>query len=185
MFSDKAPYIVTVLMAGLAWALTHFVDRLLTTPMLRYEVQNFSSPSGQTQYLTFHNITRDKTFRKVRLTLTAPDDGVFTGAVVIPIQPASEGDTPYQMAGRTFEFTFPELQPGWRVEISSTYTGSSPPSLRLSSPDQTIYTVTSSFQTLLVQHELEALLLLAALWAVILFIVWILSGRGKAVSHDT
>jgi hypothetical protein len=173
MFSDKAPYIVTILLAALTWSLTHFADRLLATPMLRYEIQDLSSQDRKTQFLTFKNITRDKTFRDVHLILAAPADGLFTEGAIIPIQPAWEGDQPYQMAGRTFEFTFPEIQPGWTIEVSVGYTGSSPPTIRLSSTKQTIYAVTPSAETFLVEHELGILIGLAVTWAVVLGIVWL------------
>jgi hypothetical protein len=185
MFSDKAPYIVTILMAALTWALTHVADRLLATPMLQYEVQDLSSQGRQTQYLTFKNITRDKTFRGVHLVLTAPADGLFTQGAVIPVQPASEGDKPYQLVGRTFEFTFPELQPGWKVEISVDYTGSGRPSIRLSSSDQTIYAVKPSLETWLVEYDLEVLLGLAVLWIVLLGLIWLFGPRKRVVCYDT
>jgi hypothetical protein len=185
MFSDKAPYVVTILMAALTWSLTHVADRLLATPMLQYEVQDLSSQGRQTQYLTFKNITRDKTFRGVRLVMTAPADGLFTQGAVIPVQPASEGDRPYQMVGRTFEFTFPELQPGWKVEISVDYTGSAPPTIRLSSSEQTIYAVKPSVETWLVEYELYILIGFAAIWVFLLVLIWLLSPRKRAVCYDT
>jgi hypothetical protein len=184
MFPDKAPYIITILMAALTWSLTHIVDRLLATPMLRYEVRNQSTQGRQTQYWTFRNITRDKTFRDVRLLLTASADGLFTEGAVIPVQPASEGDKPHQMAGRTFEFTFPELQPGWKIEIFVSYTGTAPPSIRLSSTNQTIYAVMPSVETFLVEHELGILLLLVGVWTFAI-LVWVFYPRAKAVAYDT
>jgi hypothetical protein len=188
MFFDKAPYIVTILMAALTWSLTHIADRLLATPMIRYEVQNLSTQGRQAQYLTFKNITRDKTFRGLRLVLTAAADGQFTQGAVIPFQPASEGDRPYQLAGRTFEFTFPEFQPGWKIEISVGYTGSAPPTLRLSSADQTIYAVVPSLETLLVEYDLEVLIGLAVIWIIALVVIWLFwlfLGRNIAVAYDT
>jgi hypothetical protein len=119
MLSDKAPYIVTIVIAALAWALTHMADRLLSTPMIKYTIQEISSETGKAVFLTFKNITRDKTFKGLQILLTASSDGLITSGAVIPVQPASEGTQPNQVAGRTFEFTFPEFQPGWQIEISS------------------------------------------------------------------
>jgi hypothetical protein len=135
--------------------------------------------------LTFKNITRDKRFRDVRMVLTASADGLFTEGSVIPAQPASEGDKPYQMVGRTFEFTFPALQPGWKIEIFVEYTGSSPPSIRLSSSDQTIYAVTPSVETFLVEHEIGVLIGLALTWMILLGLVWLFSPKHKAVAYDS
>jgi hypothetical protein len=186
MLTDKAPYLVTLVIGALAWALTHAVDRLLSTPMVKYSVQQISSNENKTVYLTFKNITRDKTFKKLHLILTAPSDGVIAAGAVIPVQPASEGDQPYQVEGRTFEFTFPEFQPGWQIEISVDYTGSSQPSLRLSSPDQTVYAIAPSIQSILVEYDIEilmALAVLAAVWALALLIIWMATLRRKSKSE--
>src|SRR5690348_970568 len=97
MLTDKAPYILTIVVAGLAWAATHLADRLLSSPMVKYSVQRIADKGNQTLYLTFKNITRDKTFKQLQLVLTAPSDGVITTGAVIPVQPASEGDQPYRV----------------------------------------------------------------------------------------
>jgi hypothetical protein len=155
MLTDKAPYAVTIVMAALTWAVTHLADRLLSTPMVKYSVQRLSTKDGQTLYLTFKNVTRDKTFKQLQLVLTAPSNGVIISGAVIPVEPASEGDRPYRVAGRTFEFTFPEFQPGWQIELSVNYTGSAQPSLRLSSPEQTVYALTPSIETVIVEYDVE------------------------------
>jgi hypothetical protein len=85
MLTDKAPYIVTIVIAALAWALTHMADRLLSTPMIKYTTQEISSNNSKTIFLTFKNITRDKTFKGLQILLTAPSDGVITGGAVIPV----------------------------------------------------------------------------------------------------
>ncbi|UPK02016.1 hypothetical protein [Bradyrhizobium sp. 170] len=181
MLSDKAPYIVTIVVAGLTWAATHLADRLLSTPIVKYSVQRIATKDSQTIYLTFKNITRDKTFKQLQLILTAPSDGVITTGAVIPVQPASEGDQPYQVAGRTFAFTFPEFQPGWQIEISADYTGSKEPSLRLSSPDQTVYAIKPSIETIIVEYHIQILAALAIFWIVALLVIWVIAARRKPV----
>jgi hypothetical protein len=172
MLTDKAPYIVTIVIGALAWALTHMADRLLSTPMVKYTIQEISSSSGKTVFLTFKNITRDRTFKGLQIVLTASSDGVITAGAVIPVQPASEGAQPYQVAGRTFDFTFSEFQPGWQIEISADYTGSAVPSLRMSDPDQTIYAVAPSLKSFLVEYDIEILLALALIWTFALLLIW-------------
>lgn len=180
MLTDKAPYIVTIVVAALAWALTHMADRLLSTPMVKYTIQELSSNTGKTVFLTFKNITRDKAFKGLQILLTASSDGLITTGSVIPVQPASEGAQPYQVAGRTFEFTFPEFQPGWQIEISADYTGSARPSLRMSSPEQTIYAVVPSLKSFLVEYDIEILLLLALSWTIALLLIWTIARPRKS-----
>jgi hypothetical protein len=185
MLTDKAPYILTIVVAGLAWAATHLADRLLSSPMVKYSIQRIADKGNQTLYLTFKNITRDKTFKQLQLVLTAPSDGVITTGAVIPVQPASEGDQPYQVAGRTFAFTFPEFQPGWQIELSVGYTGSAEPSLRLSSPDQVIYAVKPNIETFFVECDIQILAFLAIFWGCALLIIWIYAATRKpAVRYD-
>jgi hypothetical protein len=103
----------------------------------------------------------------------------------IPVQPASEGTQPFQVAGRTFEFTFPEFQPGWQIEISADYTGSVLPSLRMSSPDQTVYAVLPSVESRIVEYDIEILAVLALVWAIALFAIWIFAQcRKREVRYD-
>ncbi len=71
MFSEKAPYILTLIVAGMAWTLSHIVDPLLATPMLTYSIQVLNDGGKKSIYLTLKNITRDKTFRDVRVIVTA------------------------------------------------------------------------------------------------------------------
>jgi hypothetical protein len=179
MLNDKAPYIVTIFVGALAWALTHMADRLLSTPMVKYTIQEISSNSGKTVFLTFKNITRDKTFKGLQILLTASSDGVITAGAVIPVQPASEGAQPYQVAGRTFDFTFPEFQPGWQIEISADYTGSAVPSLRMSAPEQTIYAVVPSLKSFLVEYDIESVLALVFCWTVALVLIWVFARLRK------
>jgi hypothetical protein len=180
MLTDKAPYFVTISIAALGWAITHMVDRLLNTPMIKYSEQKISSNGEETLFLTFKNITRDKTFKKLQIILTAPSDGVIKSGAVIPVQPAWEGDQPYQVAGRTFEFTFPEFQPGWEIEISANYTGSAQPSLRLSSPEQTVYAIRPSLKSWLVENDVEVLTGLAAVGALVLIWIIVLQRKPKS-----
>jgi hypothetical protein len=185
MLTDKAPYVVTILIAALAWAITHMADRLLSSPMIKYSEQKISSNGEQTLFLTFKNITRDKTFKKLQIILTAATDGVITSGAIIPAQPAWEGDQPYQVAGRTFEFTFPEFQPGWEIEISANYTGSAQPTLRLSSPEQTVYAIRPSLKTLVVEYDVELLTGLAAVGGfLLLWIIFLQRNRKSEPRYD-
>ena len=112
MLSDKAPYVVTIIVAALAWTITHIVDRLLTSSLVSYQQEFISNAGKQELYLTLKNITPDKTFHDVHLILAAAPGFLITEAVVIPIQPAWEGDQPGTLAGRTFDDIFPRYAAG-------------------------------------------------------------------------
>jgi hypothetical protein len=185
MFSDKAPYLVTLIVAGLAWTITHLADRLLAAPLLTYHSQILASAGKKSFYLTFKNITRDKTFRNVRLILTAARGDVLTEAAVIPVQPAWEGDQPGTTAGRTFEYTFSEMQPGSQFEVSVVFGGPDRPTLRMST-DGTINIMTPSWQTYVVENEVWMLVWLFAIGLLLLFVASVISSRSpKGVQYDT
>jgi hypothetical protein len=184
MFSEKAPYIVTLIIAGLAWTITHIVDRLLATPMLTYQIQELAENGKRSVYITLNNIERDRAFRDVRLTLTAAPGDSLSNPVIIPVEPASEGDQPGMQAGRTFDFKFPEIQPGGRFEISASYKGPTRPSLRISLANGSIYAVQPSTETFLVEHEIEVLTGLVVVWLITLVGVSIFHNRTAGVVDD-
>lgn len=169
MLTDKAPYVITLVVAALAWTLTHTVDRLLATPLLTYEIASSTTEDGDKRStFTFINITRDKTYYNLRVLITAPADGVIKSGPILPVQPASEGDKPPSIAGRTFDFTFPEFQPQWQFSIPVVYSGQGETTLRLSLPQAALYAVNPSVQTSLVQHEFGVMMTLIVIWIVVL-----------------
>jgi hypothetical protein len=188
MFSDKAPYILTIVVAGLAWTLTHIVDRLLGTPLLSYQIQELQRDGKKSFYLTVKNITRDKTFRALRIVITAAADSTLSNPAIIPVQPASEGDQPFTLEDRTLDFTFPEVQPGWQFEISAGFQGDKIPTLRMSlGGGQTLYAVTPSMETFLVEHDIELLFALVVFWICALTLVLLIQhfcSSPNGARHD-
>jgi hypothetical protein len=57
IWADKAPYIVTLIAAAVAWTLTHIVDRLLATPLVTYRQEVVENQGKKSLYLTLKNIT--------------------------------------------------------------------------------------------------------------------------------
>ncbi len=186
MFSDKAPYLVTLVVAGIAWTVTHIVDSLLASPVLVYRTQILESGGKTSFYLTLKNITRDKTFRDVRLIISADPGDLLSDGAVIPIQPAWEGDTPGNLAGRTFEYTFAEFQPGWQFEISAVFKGPKRPTFRIAPrPDEAVRAVPSSIETILVENEIPVLASMLIGW-IILLVVAVLGARSSGQNqYDT
>jgi hypothetical protein len=183
MFGEKAPYIVTLIVAGLAWTITHIVDRLLTTPLLTYQSQIIENGGKKSLYLTLKNVTREKTFRNVRMILTAAHGDLITDAAVIPIQPAWEGDQPGTLSGRTFDYTFLEMQPGSQFEVSLTFGGSDQPTVRLST-DGTISFVHPSWETWLVENEIYVLAWVLGVGIILLLVTTVLASRDRPRGHE-
>jgi len=184
MLSEKAPYIVTLVVAGMAWTLSHIVDPLLATPMLMYSIQVLNDGGKKSIYLTLKNITRDKTFHDVRVIITAAPGDTLANRAVIPVQPAWEGDQPGVREGRTFDFTFPEIQPNGQFEMTASYRTETRPSLRISEPKGTVDPITPSVETFLVEHEIALFGGLLAFWIIVLAGIYCFRPRTMEVGCD-
>lgn len=156
--ADNAPFFVTALAATVAWTFTHAVDRLVATPFLKYSIEEIEAGGKYNSYIVISNITRDKTFKSLHLLATTSTKDTVIGGSVIPQQPAFEGNNAPIIAGRTFAFTFPEIQPGWQFYISVLHNSADPVSIRFSSSDaQNFYAIKPSLETYLLDHELPIL----------------------------
>ncbi len=184
MLSEKAPFIVTLIIAGMAWTLSHIVDQLLATPMLLYSIQVLDAGGKKSVYLTLKNITRDKTYRDVRVIITAAPGDTLTDRAVISVQPAWEGDQSGVREGRTFDYTFPEIQPNWQFEITASYQTLGRPSLRISASNGTIDAVTPSLETFLVENEISLFAGLLIIWIIVLACIYYFRPRTTEVGYD-
>jgi hypothetical protein len=183
MMADKAPYLVTVIVAALAWTFTHVVDRLLASPLVTYQEQLDESGGKKKLSLTLKNISSEKTFRDIHLLMAVPFGGLITNASVTPVQPAWEGDKPPTWHEHTFEHIFPVMQPGTQLEVSVTYDGNEPPSLRMFS-DGTIKFVQPSWETWLVEHEVGVLIGLLLVGIVLLIIAILVPSSTRREARD-
>jgi hypothetical protein len=180
--ADGAPFYVTALVAALAWTFTHGSDRITQTPFLLYSVQNITLDGKTSTHIDLHNITRDKTFKNVNIVVTAATTDTVLSGSIIPYQPAYEGDKPWRIAGRTFEFTFPAIEPAWQFEINVLHKTDAPVAIRLSTTgDQYFYATQPSTETYLVEHELGITLAFFIISAIALAVA-ILSSRKTASS---
>jgi hypothetical protein len=185
MLGEKAPYVVTLIVAALAWAVTHIVDRLLTTPLLTYRSQIIQGAGNKSLYLTLKNITKDKTFRNVHLIITSAQGEVMRDPAVIPIQPAWEGDQPWTLSGSTLEYNFSEIQPGSQFEVSVTFAGREQPTVRMSS-ENTIDFARPSWETWIVENENFLLACLLGFGIIALILAAFFASRTPAAKqYDT
>src|SRR5579862_4471686 len=158
------PIIVTLAIGVLGWTLTHIVDRIEGSPALKYSTEHQVSGANSTISLTIKNITDDKTFRKLTIVLAAPPQSTFKDARILPIEPAFEGDEPWQLAGRAAKFTIPAIQPGWEFKITGQYSGSGQAVVRFETADSTIRALEPSIETCLAESESKILYVLVIVW---------------------
>ena len=127
MPSDAAPYPVTITLAIVAWLFTSTFDEILKAPYLVYSVRtaaNTKNSSLVDTTITLTNITRDKAYKNVTITLTVdqPDEiNLDYPHGVQPEHPSWEGDTAPTITKDSFQHTFPIIQPDGQFNILFTH----------------------------------------------------------------
>jgi hypothetical protein len=174
MFSEKTPYVVTVVVAILGWLVTHFSDRVLDSPTIEYSIDVAPTNNDNVVEVSISNVTRDVAFKDLTILLSPADGSILSGFRVVPVEPAYEGDNP---PGTEGVFTFPVIQPGWTYRVSAHFTGPTRPSLRLKNAASTIYATEPSIETFIARYETRILLVLSGIWTVILVVALWLSWR--------
>jgi hypothetical protein len=74
-FDDKAPYILTIFVASLAWTLVRSVDQLSGLPLIEYSVESETGAvtALEAKRIRLRNITLDKVFRCVKIVAAIQD----------------------------------------------------------------------------------------------------------------
>src|SRR5258708_4346482 len=80
LFTDKAPYLITLFVAALAWTVVRTVDRLSGLPVIQYQMSVQStdfvdSQSGQMSTIRLRNITSTTTFECMIFVVQAEPPG--------------------------------------------------------------------------------------------------------------
>ena len=173
IFNEKTPYLVTILIGALAWSVTHLVDRLNNTPLLKYDMIIEQSKNTRRLIISLDNITSNKVFRNLSIVTSMPLEGTITKINVIPTEPAFEGDNPYIISknGRTAEIKLPVVQPGWLFNISIEYTGENRPRGRIDINNDSVMLTRPCLKTFLVENEFEVIVSFIILWLILLAII--------------
>lgn len=177
--SDKVPYIVTILVGALAWSVTHVVDRLNNTPLLKYDMLIKQSGGSPSLIITLQNVTNNKVFKNLSIVASTSENGAIKSIGIRPTEPAFEGDSPYTISTnrRTAQITLPVIQPGWLFEVTIKYTGANRPRLRIDTSNDIVMLTMPGIKTFLVAYEFEVILGFIVLWLVFLAIIFIASRK--------
>lgn len=165
MFREKAPFIVSLILAAIGWAVTHTVDRMTGTPTIAFHLDARSSGK---LLMTLRNVTRDHVFRDLTLVFTVEPGAAIQDVRVAPVEPAFEGDDPVVIYGRTAQLTFPQIQPAWAFSIVVRHTGKDRPRFRFEMKDGAIRATDESLETFFLAHEVCILLILVGTWTLFL-----------------
>lgn len=195
MPSDAAPYPVTITLAIVAWLFTSTFDEILKAPYLVYSIKtatNTKNSSLVDTSITLSNITHDKAYKNVTITLTVdkPDEiSLDYPHGVQPEHPSWEGDAAPTITKDSFQHTFPIIQPDGQFDILFTHHGPDAKSIHLTMKfittkpgdtvplTDTVLLTTPNFTTLLVENHV--LLSVAAMILVVLLaaVFWLFSPK--------
>jgi hypothetical protein len=172
----EVPYLATIFFAGLGWTLSHLVDRIVQSPTV--EVRKVSETSGTSKKfsVSLENLS-DKVFRGLRFVIFDHDrehNPISNPDFVEPIDGAALGNETPEVKNNEVPFLIAQLQPGWRVSMSVSYSGDSPPKFEMTQGPGTtaIKLVAPSFDTWFTKNEETIMLFMVGAW-LLLALVWI------------
>lgn len=182
LVAEKAPYFLTLMVAGLAWTLLRTVDVLTESPTIAYSMA-YGEPKDGMRSVSARicNISRTRQFRNLQFRFaieSQPPPGsspFFTKASIVSEAPANLHE-PSQDGNETM-FNIPLMQPGWSfllkamehsesekvVLLQSQYIPLEKRDVGAQAPD-VVRVVKNGFATWLVANELGVLILLMVIW---------------------
>jgi len=177
--AKDVPYLITILVAIAAWAITHVADRLLKSPVIEYSIDKSLAGATRTVKVTILNLSSTAFFgQKFELQGT----GLKPCTVAMDFQPPAwaSGSTP-EPGTNGVAFVIDQLQPGWSVVLCGTYpaSGPEPAFLLKDGAKQAIELRQRGLRTWIVKYETELIIALA-LSAILLFVLWLAFGKEAA-----
>ena len=176
------PYIVTLLLAILAWTVTHTVDRLIALPLLKYtqsdSEENCDSPRIARVYcLTFEfkNITRNVNFENLTIHILDKDisSGIeFYEPVTEIIGVGWDGDVMLSPSKKAVTLTVEDFHPEWVLRLSTLVNGLGEPRAQLESADVPTILERRSWRTWLIEWEL-CIISFFAIFALFSILWWV------------
>ena len=174
---EKPPFILAILLAGLAWALTRYADILDRSPIIEYQILLESREDPPRVTVVLENLTWDKKFSNLKFRLTAVD---VKNPRINPIPPASEGDVAPTANGETAQFEIRAFHPGWRFELAANYNASANAnvSFRLENSPDTVRLIERSLETFIVRYQALIVAGLVVVWSMVTVFIYIRNTRG-------
>ncbi len=166
------PYVVTMLFAFFAWAVTHAVDRLIVLPLVKLTQTIEEQEDGHYLTFEFKNITSNVNFRNLTIRILGENEANrFSKPKPIVIGSGWIADAKLFGNRDGIKLEFPSFHPGWRLELTTVMTGGGAPTVHLESADVPTILEPVGLRTALVEWELHIIASLAGL-ALMSIIVW-------------
>lgn len=166
------PYVITLLFALFAWAVTHAVDRFVAVPLVKLTQTVEEQADGNHLTFEFENITSGVNFEDliIRILGETPNHQ-FTKPETTIIGGGWDGDASLFEVGDGIELQIPNFHPGWRLELTTVMTGGGTALVQLESAGVPTIIEPVGLRTWLVEWELRIIALFAGS-ALIFIIAW-------------
>ena len=167
------PYVVTLLLAFFAWALTHAVDRLTAMPLVKLTQTIEEQVDRHELTFEFKNITSRVNFEDLTIRILGETDKQrFTEPTTTVIGGGWDGDAHLFEAEDGIRLTFPDFHPGWELAVTTVMTGGGMPRVQLESAGVPAILEPVGLRTRLVEWELYIIASFAGL-ALAIIITWV------------
>lgn len=166
------PYVVTLLLALLSWAVAHAVDRLAELPLVKITQTVERQINGSRVTIEFENITSSVNFEHltVRILGETPENQ-FTAPRTKVIGGGWDGSASLFSERDGVLLKMPNFHPEWKLELTTDMTGEGAPRIQLESADTPTILEPAGLRTMLVEWELHIIAAFAGV-ALVFITVW-------------
>jgi len=189
--TDKAPYVVTLLVAALAWTVNRSVTVLTESPTIAYKVDH-KPHDDRAVICHIRNVSRTRQFRELQFLLTTDSSAetlekarfVDQSAHILAVSPAFSLATASITTGRDMAtFDVPLLQPGWALDLEATLEQRMPIGVQQrfvenAKDQEAVRMVSMGIETWIVEHETNTLFILIGVWLLGL-VIWSACASGR------
>ena len=197
LLQDKVPFFVTLFIGALGWAVANFVDRVVLSPIIEYEIKIHadSAQSGQSEVrVLLRNLSRTVAHKDVLIRLRKAKEEaairfVRSGCDIIPIAPTSLGQTDGTAVcdDDVAEFRAGTLPPQGAAILVARYHGAGEITIQggpAGSGGDAYYLAPASFQTCLARNEFSILFSGLAVWLVLMLIWFYCESRRRKITAN-
>ena len=155
--SEKFPAAYALLVATVAWGITHGVDRILDRPLVEYAHSQEAASGIVHHRFQIRNLTSKLHVSNLRFIVALPPNGssAILAAETQVLPPAIQGGSAAVHGADYASFPVETLQPGEEIDLRADIKGTDQPVLQLSVPTQPVYLERRSIETFMVANEMR------------------------------
>lgn len=160
---ENAPFLFTILLGLVAWTATKAIDRVVSTPLLKYELAEARRDGHREVSVLFTNVS-NVLFKDLDVTLLVQDSvgsiegtPVFSAELPMLVNQRLEPE----LANDSATFKVPQLHPGGRFKIAARVSDDAVPLIGVNSTAGPISPTSPSLSTWVVEHQILILVSLS------------------------